>query len=86
MTSRHAASQVPRGRATAVLLTVATACGLWFGITAPDISPVSAPAAPASNQVDQGDQGDQAPLQDPAPVVPPQVDDGPGRPGRGGGR
>jgi hypothetical protein len=82
MTSRHASSQVPRGRATAVLLVVATACGLWFGITAPDVSPVSAPTAPAA----QVDQGDPALVPAPAPVVPPGFDGGPGRPGRGRGR
>jgi hypothetical protein len=80
MTSRHALSRAPGGRATAVLVTLATACGLWFGITAPDVSPVSAPAATPTTQVDQGDP---APVQDRAPVVPPD-DAGPGR--RGGGR
>ena len=81
MTSRHALTRAPGGQATAVLVTLATACGLWFGITAPDVSPVSAPAATPATQVDQGVP---TPVQEQAPVVPP--DDGPGRRGRGGGR
>ena len=80
MSSRHALSQAPGGQATAVLLTLATACGLWFGITAPDVSPVSAPAA-TTTQVDQ----DPTPVQDQPPVVP-SDDDGRGRPDRGRGR
>jgi len=81
MSSRHALSQAPGGQATAVLLTQATACGLWFGITAPDVSPVSAPAGTTT-------LGDPTPVQVQAPVVPPDDDngDGPGRPGRGRGR
>jgi hypothetical protein len=76
MSSRHASSPAPRGRATVVLVTLATACGLWFGITAPDVSPVSVPAA-STTQVDPTQ------VQDRAPVV---IPDGPGRPGRGRGR
>ena len=38
----HHAGQVPRRSRVGVLLfTLATACGLWFGVTAPDVSPVS---------------------------------------------
>jgi hypothetical protein len=75
MTSRHASRGAPRGRATVMLLTVATACGLWFGITAPDVSPVSVPAATTT-------QDDPTQVQVPTPLVLPDVD-GPGRPGPG---
>jgi hypothetical protein len=46
MSGRHARSGSSR-RAT-LLLTVATVLGLWFGISAPDISPVTAPPAPVA--------------------------------------
>jgi hypothetical protein len=40
---RHAASARPRSRRAPVLLTLATAVGLWLGVSAPEVSPVSAP-------------------------------------------
>ena len=46
MSSRHAVPRPARGRANAVLATLATTCGLWFGITAPEVSPVAPGAVP----------------------------------------
>lgn len=52
---RHARPGRARSRAGLVLSTLATACGLWFGITAPDVSPVAPDAVPAV-QRDGGDR------------------------------
>jgi|tagenome__1003787_1003787.scaffolds.fasta_scaffold20805424_1 hypothetical protein len=41
---RHAASAPPRRRRAPLLLAVATAVGVWLGVSAPEVSPVSAPA------------------------------------------
>ena len=41
MGSRHAVERPPRSRVGLLLLTLATACGLWFGVSAPEVSPVS---------------------------------------------
>lgn len=49
MGSRHAVPRPPRSRVGIVLATLATACGLWFGITAPDVSPVAPPAPPVAS-------------------------------------
>ena len=46
MSNRHAAPRPARARANVVLATLATACGLWFGITAPEVSPVAPGAVP----------------------------------------
>ena len=46
MSGRHARAGV--SRRSAFLLSVATLLGLWFGVSAPDVSPVSAPAPPAA--------------------------------------
>ena len=43
MGSRHAVMRPPRSRVGALLFTLATVCGLWFGVTAPEVSPVSPP-------------------------------------------
>jgi hypothetical protein len=40
---RHAASARPRRRRAPLLLSVATAVGVWLGVSAPEVSPVSAP-------------------------------------------
>lgn len=50
---RHARPGGTRSRAGLVLCALATACGLWFGITAPEVSPVAPDAVPAV----QGDEG-----------------------------
>jgi hypothetical protein len=46
MEGRHADPQRARSRTGVVLAALATACGLWFGITAPDVSPVAPDAVP----------------------------------------
>jgi hypothetical protein len=58
MTPRHAASA--QRRRFPALVAVATALGLWFGLAAPEVSPV-APPAPAGQVVPVGDT---------VPVVP----------------
>lgn len=45
MSTRHRAGTPARSRVGALLFSLATACGLWFGITAPEVSPVTPPAA-----------------------------------------
>ena len=75
MSGRHAGSPVAR-RGSVLLMTVATVLGLWFGVSAPDVSPVAAPvpAAPAQPAVV---------VPAPAPVVPaPPVGGAPQRGGR----
>jgi hypothetical protein len=63
-------------------MTVATALGLWFGVSAPDISPVAAPV-PA---VQVPTVGVTAPVPDGAAVVVPAVPPDAGGPQRGGRR
>jgi hypothetical protein len=46
MSTRHRADTPARSRVGALLFTVATACGLWFGATAPEVSPVTPPPVP----------------------------------------
>ena len=46
MEGRHAVPGSTRSRVSVLLITLATACGLWFGITAPDVSPVAPPVGP----------------------------------------
>jgi hypothetical protein len=53
---RHAASAPPRRRRAPLLLTLATAVGVWLGVSAPEVSPVSAPTL-----VIQAPQVEQAP-------------------------
>ena len=75
MSGRHAAGALPAARrGGAALLTAATVLGLWFGLRAPDVSPVAMPAPAA---VVQPADTAVAP-----PVVPPPDDRGPGRGGR----
>ena len=74
MSGRHA-GRVPAGRVTAALMSVATVLGLWFGLRAPDVTPV-APLAAAVQQQTADDAT--AP-----PAVPQQVG---GRPQQGGRR
>ena len=50
MEGRHADRRPARARTGLLLATLATACGLWFGITAPDVSPVAPDAVPAVQQ------------------------------------
>jgi hypothetical protein len=52
-------------------LSVATVLGIWFGASAPDISPVTGPPTPAAAVV---------------PVAPPAQPDLPQQGPRGGGR
>jgi hypothetical protein len=76
MSGRHAGSPAAR-RGSVLLMTVATVLGLWFGVSAPDVSPVAAPlpAAPV--------QPADSPAVAPAPVAPlPPVARGPQRGGR----
>jgi hypothetical protein len=51
MSSRHAGSRPARSRAGVVLAGLATACGLWFGITAPEVSPVAPGVVPTITAV-----------------------------------
>lgn len=46
MSTRHRADAQGRSRVGALLFTLATACGLWFGATAPEVSPVTPPPVP----------------------------------------
>src|SRR3954464_67412 len=46
MSGRPARSGSPRR--SALLLTVATVLGLWFGVSAPEVSPVTGPPAPVA--------------------------------------
>jgi hypothetical protein len=49
---RHAVSERARRRRAPLLLTLATAVGIWLGVSAPEVSPVTppAPAPPAAAQ------------------------------------
>jgi hypothetical protein len=79
MSGRHAGSPVAR-RGPVLLMAVATVLGLWFGVSAPDVSPVAAP--PPATPVQPADPGNN-PAVVPAPVVPvPPVARGPQRGGR----
>ena len=40
---RHAASARPRRHRAPLLLTLASAVGIWLGVSAPEVSPVNAP-------------------------------------------
>ena len=84
MSGRHSLAVARRHRYS-LLLTVATVLGVWFGVSAPNVSPVSAPVPIAAVQ----------PAVGAVPVTPLPVDQGPGQgpdqgpdqgPGRGGGR
>jgi hypothetical protein len=78
MSGRHAGSPVAR-RGSLLLMTVATVLGLWFGVSAPDVSPVAAP--PPAAAVQPADVPVVVPA--PEPVVPvPPVAGGPQRGGR----
>ncbi|SDX90869.1 hypothetical protein SAMN05661080_01667 [Modestobacter sp. DSM 44400] len=79
MTGRHVDAGTAPGRRSFLLLTVATVLGLWFGVSAPEVSPVAAPA-PAV-QVQPADAV--VPVVPDAPVVPEPDDQ---RPRRAGGR
>jgi hypothetical protein len=81
MSGRHGAGPTARKarRGTAALLGGATVLGLWFGLRAPDVSPVAVPAPAAEAQAAQAAQA--APV---APVFPPQG--APGARRAGGGR
>ena len=46
MEGRHSLRRPAPSRASGLLLTLATVCGLWFGISAPDVSPVTPGAVP----------------------------------------
>jgi hypothetical protein len=48
MDGRHAVPSAARSRIGMLLISLATACGLWFGITAPDVSPVAPAAVPGA--------------------------------------
>ena len=48
MEGRHAERRPAPSRTGLLLATLATACGLWFGITAPDVSPVAPDAVPGA--------------------------------------
>jgi len=45
--ARHAAAVPARSRVGGWLFIIATLCGLWFGLTAPDVSPVTPGASTA---------------------------------------
>jgi hypothetical protein len=86
MSGRHAGLSVGRRRSVA-LLSTATVLGLWFGLRAPDVTPVALP--PAAVQVQPADAAAVTPVAPVAPVVPvtpvvPQPGDRPGP--RGGNR
>ncbi|QNG38755.1 hypothetical protein F1C76_21435 [Geodermatophilaceae bacterium NBWT11] len=83
MTAHHAVAR-PLTWVTGMLLTTATALGLWFGVGAPDVSPVAAPAVQAA-QAAQADAGQQATGGDAPRGAGPQGG-GAGQGGRGGGR
>jgi hypothetical protein len=40
MSDRHRAPRPASSRVGTLLFTLATACGVWFGLSAPDVSPV----------------------------------------------
>ena len=73
MSGRHAGAATVSRRSFA-LLTGATVLGVWFGLRAPDVTPVALPAATAVVQ-----RADAVAV---APVVPPRADVPPPRGGR----
>jgi hypothetical protein len=85
MSGRHAGAATVSRRSFA-LLTGATVLGVWFGLRAPDVTPVAPPAATAV--VQPADAVAVAPVVPPAdavavtPVVPPPADVRPPRGGR----
>jgi hypothetical protein len=50
-------SEVPRQRRPVFLFSIATVLGLWFGLTAPAISPVTPPSPAPGSQVAPGSPG-----------------------------
>jgi hypothetical protein len=50
MGGHNADPRPARSRTGLLLATLATACGVWFGITAPDVSPVAPDAVPGVQQ------------------------------------
>jgi hypothetical protein len=73
MSGRHA-GLARAGRRSFLLLGGATVLGVWFGLRAPDVTPVAPPAAAVQEQPADGI------TEPPAVPVPP---DGRGRPGGG---
>jgi hypothetical protein len=87
MSGRHAGLATGSRRSFALLIG-ATVLGLWFGLRAPDLSPVALPAAVQVAQAPAGavavdPVAPVAPVVPVTPVVPPGAD---GRGPRGGGR
>lgn len=85
MSGRHA-DEPTTSRRSFALLTGATVLGLWFGLRAPDVTPVALP--PPAGMVQPAEQTQSPPDVSIAPVVPstpvvPRQADGRG-PGRGG--
>jgi hypothetical protein len=86
MSGRHAGSSTTRRRSFA-LLSGATVLGLWFGLRAPDVTPVALPPAAVLEQpadaVGVTPVVPATPVVPVTPVVPRQAD---GRGPRGGDR
>ena len=84
MSGRHAGLS-STNRRSFVLLGGATVLGLWFGVRAPDVTPVALP--PTAVQVQPADEAAVTPaapdVTPVTPVVPQRAD---GRGGRGGDR
>jgi hypothetical protein len=83
VSGRHTRATTLRRR-SAALLAAATVLGLWFGLRAPDVSPVAGPAPAVQAPAEQVPAG-----REPAgeAVVPPVQPQPGGRgPQRGGGR
>jgi hypothetical protein len=77
MSGRHA-GLARAGRRSFLLLSGATVLGVWFGLRAPDVTPVAPPAAAVQEQPADGITGGITEL----PAVPVRPD-GRGRPGGG---
>ncbi|RBY74706.1 hypothetical protein DQ239_19120 [Blastococcus sp. TF02-09] len=58
MSTRHRGDTPTPSRVGTVLFALATACGLWFGITAPDVSPVAPPGSPGAGPAPVAGTGD----------------------------
>ena len=88
MSGRHAGlATTTTTRRSVALLSAATVLGLWFGLRAPDVTPVALPLAAV--QVQPAGDAAVAPVVPLAPVVPvtPVVpQQAGGRGGRGGNR
>jgi hypothetical protein len=83
MSGRHAGlSTAPRR--SAALLAGATVLGLWFGLRAPDVTPVALP--PAAVQAPPADEAVVTPVVPVPPVVPVAPQQADGRGPRGGNR